>query len=179
MSAGSWFYVERGQAVGPVPFYHLSQMAAEGRLGANDLVCAEGSTAWQVAYAVPGLFRAPTAHAPPPPPTDSLNQLAAAQPGGQPGLNYGGYQYSGHYSNMQRGPSQQGMAIAGFVLSFLMPLLGLIFSAVALSGMKRNHNDEGKGFATAGLVISIVIMGLWCLWFGLMATVVGSMSGRG
>jgi len=171
MSAGSWFYVERGQAVGPVPFYLLSQMAAEGRLGANDLVCAEGASAWQVAYSVPGLFQTPTAApAPVASPVDALDQLAAAQ--GAPGLNYGGYQYAGHYSHPHRGASQQGMAIAGFVCSFLIPLLGLIFSCVALSGMKRSHNDEGKGLATAGLVISIVLMSLWCVWVGVVAVAV-------
>ena len=62
------------------------------------------------------------------------------------------------------GPSQQGLAIAGFVLSFTVPILGLIFSWIALSGMKRTHNEEGKGLATAGLVISLVFVGLGCLW---------------
>jgi hypothetical protein len=56
------------------------------------------------------------------------------------------------------------MAIAGFVLSLTIPILGLIFSWVALNGMKKYHNEEGKGLATAGLIISLVFVALGCLW---------------
>lgn len=48
-----------------------------------------------------------------------------------------------------------GMAIAGFVCSLFIPILGLIFSAIALGQIKR-RGGRGKGLATAGLVISIV-----------------------
>lgn len=47
-----------------------------------------------------------------------------------------------------------GMAIAGFVLSFFIPLLGIIFSAIAL-GQIRRRGGRGHGLAVAGLVISI------------------------
>ena len=50
-----------------------------------------------------------------------------------------------------------GMAIAGFICSLFLPLLGLIFSAIALGQIKRK-GGRGKGLATAGLVISIVTM---------------------
>jgi hypothetical protein len=177
-----WFYVDAGKAVGPVTFDQLRDLARSNRLAANDLVCMEGGSAWQAAYSVPGLFAA----APPVPPVppvpssaDPLDQLANANRGsgsyyGAPPLQYGGsgYTYQGHYSGRHLGQSQQGLAIAGFVCAFLIPLLGLIFSCVALSGMSRNHNDEGKGLATAGLVISIVLMAGGCLWFSLAATFV-------
>lgn len=54
-------------------------------------------------------------------------------------------------------PSQKtnGMAIAGFVLSFFCGLLGLIFSAVALSQISKS-GEGGKGLAIAGLVLSIL-----------------------
>jgi len=48
-----------------------------------------------------------------------------------------------------------GMAIAGFVCSFFIPLLGIIFSAIALGQIKRK-GGRGHGLAVAGLVISIV-----------------------
>ena len=48
-----------------------------------------------------------------------------------------------------------GMAIAGFVLSFFIPLLGLIFSIL---GLKRSkETNTGKGLSTAGITI---IMGI-------------------
>lgn len=49
-----------------------------------------------------------------------------------------------------------GMAIAGFVLSFFIPLLGLIFSILGLKRSKETNN--GKGLSTAGIIISCVTM---------------------
>lgn len=46
-------------------------------------------------------------------------------------------------------------AIAGFVCSFLIALLGFIFSAIAMKQC-RERNEEGFGFAKAGMIISIV-----------------------
>ena len=47
------------------------------------------------------------------------------------------------------------MAIAGFIVSFFVPVLGLIFSIIGLN--KANQlNGSGKGFAKAGLILSIV-----------------------
>lgn len=44
------------------------------------------------------------------------------------------------------------MCLAGFICSFFFILLGLIFSIVGLTQVKKN-NDGGKGFAIAGIVI--------------------------
>lgn len=49
-----------------------------------------------------------------------------------------------------------GMAIAGFILSFFIPLLGLIFSIIGLKRSKETNN--GKGLSTAGIIISCVTM---------------------
>ena len=49
-----------------------------------------------------------------------------------------------------------GMAIAGFVLSFLIPILGLIFGIIG-----NNRADEGasgKGLSVAAITISIIMM---------------------
>lgn len=62
-----------------------------------------------------------------------------------------------------------GLALAGFICSLvgvflfglILGIVGLVLSSVALSGMKRVGNHNGKGFATAGLVIGIVDVGLW------------------
>ena len=49
-----------------------------------------------------------------------------------------------------------GMAIAGFVCSFFVPVVGVVLSAIGLSRVKKNITSKGKGLAVAGLVISIV-----------------------
>jgi Ca2+/H+ antiporter len=61
---------------------------------------------------------------------------------------------------MQSGPSRMsGMAIAGFILSFLCGLLGLIFSIVALNQINRSMGAlRGRGLAIAGIIISILGM---------------------
>lgn len=51
-----------------------------------------------------------------------------------------------------------GMAIAGFVFAFFFPLLGLIFSAIAISNANNRPDKKGKGLAVAGLVISIITL---------------------
>lgn len=47
------------------------------------------------------------------------------------------------------------MAIAGFVDSFFMPVLGLVFGGIGLSRAKR-RKGKGKGLSVAAIVISIV-----------------------
>ena len=59
-----------------------------------------------------------------------------------------------------------GMAIAGFILSFFFPILGLIFSCVGLNQCTA-HGKKGKGLAVAGLVLNL----LWFLYLiGLAVT---------
>jgi hypothetical protein len=48
-----------------------------------------------------------------------------------------------------------GMAIAGFVCAFFIPILGIIFSAIAMGQINR-RGGRGYGLANAGLVISLV-----------------------
>jgi hypothetical protein len=58
---------------------------------------------------------------------------------------------------MQMAPSTSGMAIAGFVLSFLCALLGLIFSIIGYNEVKNSNGMKtGGGLALAGIIISIV-----------------------
>ena len=55
-------------------------------------------------------------------------------------------------NNPQR---MNGFAIAGFVLSFFVSILGIIFSAIGLKQIE-DRNEDGKGLAIAGLVLGIV-----------------------
>lgn len=50
------------------------------------------------------------------------------------------------------------MSILGLVLAFIVPLAGIIVSAIALNKMKQTGVEEGKGLAMAGLIVGIAIM---------------------
>lgn len=56
-----------------------------------------------------------------------------------------------------------GMAVAGFILSFLFPILGLIFSAIGMGNANKLPARKGYGLALAGLIISIVSLVLWLI----------------
>ena len=50
-----------------------------------------------------------------------------------------------------------GLAIAGFICSFFVAVIGLILSIIGLNQIKK-QGGKGKGLATAGIVISIISM---------------------
>jgi hypothetical protein len=63
-------------------------------------------------------------------------------------------------------PRTSGMAIAGFILSFVCSLLGLIFSIIGYNECKRSNGAvTGGGLALAGIIISIISMLFGILWF--------------
>lgn len=53
-------------------------------------------------------------------------------------------------------PDKNGIAIAGFVCSFFIPLLGWIFGGIGLSRASK-RNGKFKGFAIASLVIASIM----------------------
>lgn len=58
----------------------------------------------------------------------------------------------------QAAPSKtNGLAITGFVLAFLLPLIGLILSIIGLVKAK-NYGGNGQGLAIAGIVISVILL---------------------
>lgn len=64
--------------------------------------------------------------------------------------------------------NNKSLAILGFVLSFFVSIAGLIISAVALKKFKESGETDGKGFATAGLIIGIIglvggVIGFACI----------------
>ena len=64
-----------------------------------------------------------------------------------------------------------GMAIAGFVLSFVCSLLGLIFSCIGYSECKKSNGQvTGEGLAIAGIVISILSIVIGILWFAAVSS---------
>lgn len=79
-------------------------------------------------------------------------------------------QYQPNYQSAQNRPQGQpycqpqktnGLAVAGFVLSFfgVFAILALIFSAVGKSQINRSNGTQGGGgLATAGLVLSIITL---------------------
>ena len=85
-----------------------------------------------------------------------------APPGPPPGYPAGppqGYYPPPYGVPMQVAPSTSGMAIAGFVLSFLCALLGLIFSIIGYNEVKNSNGMKtGGGLALAGIIISILNM---------------------
>lgn len=65
-----------------------------------------------------------------------------------------GYEVHNNESN-----SNNSLAITGFILSFFIPIAGLIVSIMGLKKAKQIH-DNGKGFAIAGIIISSIFLGL-------------------
>lgn len=62
-----------------------------------------------------------------------------------------------------RQPSQHdGLAVAGFVLSFLLPLLGLILSWVSVTTAHRD-GYRASGLAVTGVWVSAVIIAFFLL----------------
>lgn len=56
------------------------------------------------------------------------------------------------------------MAILGLVFAFLFQPLGIIFSAIGLSQIKKTH-EKGRGLALTGLILSIVFLLLGLVLF--------------
>ena len=71
---------------------------------------------------------------------------------------------------------RNGMALAGFILSFFVPILGLIFSIIGLA-KAPSLNGNRKGLAIAGIIISAVSMVLGILlYFGYFAAILEAAS---
>ena len=51
-------------------------------------------------------------------------------------------------------PRTNGFAVAGLILAFFSPLLGIIFSIIGMT--KVNEYGSGKGMAVAGIIISVL-----------------------
>jgi hypothetical protein len=125
----------------------------------------------------PGLVRAePGARLYQPPRFGPTSDAAAPGPGhGWPSEFpwAPGYGPAGWGGQPRRG---NGMAVAGFVLSFLIGLLGLVFSLIGLR-RSREPGRGGHGLAVAGVVISTVNMLIGFLLVATGAGVFGPVDG--
>lgn len=66
------------------------------------------------------------------------------------------------------------MAIVGLVLGILVPVAGIIVSAIALNKIKVTGDFENAGMAKAGLIIGIVLTALSIV--GVICTVCTSLA---
>lgn len=71
-----------------------------------------------------------------------------------------------------------GFAVAGFVLAFLIPLLGLIFSIIGLTKAK-DYKGNGKGLSIAGIIISSILLLFTVLFFMSLASGVNEVAKNG
>lgn len=94
--------------------------------------------------------------------------MQGGQPNGQPG-------WSGSYGSVPPEANQKynGLAIAGFICSFLVSLPGLILSIVGLNQIKK-QGGKGKGLAIAGIIISAAGMVIQVIL--VIALIVGGVS---
>ena len=77
--------------------------------------------------------------------------------GGQPqGAIPATYNNGQQYQAAEHAKGGNGMAIAGFVCSFFIPLLGWIFGGIGLSKSKK-LNGKGKGLSIAALIIATIM----------------------
>jgi hypothetical protein len=67
------------------------------------------------------------------------------------------------------------LAIVGFIFAFFMPLVGFILTIIAIGQIKKNQ-QEGKGLAVAGLVISSAWMAVLLIWLSMIAIGIGAIA---
>jgi Domain of unknown function (DUF4190) len=107
--------------------------------------------------------------------------------GGQPygGQQYGGQQYGGQPYGGQQYPAggypqatgTNIMAILSLVFAFVFAPVGIVLGHLAKRQI-RQTGEQGSGLATAGLVISYVITGVYVLGCAFVI-IAGIMSGNG
>ena len=128
------------------------------KVGDNDMVCANCGALTEYGERVAN-------------PDGSLNKDAyrpggtAGQNGGSAGYQNGNYYYAPENAGYRPRENQKSnsMALAGFICSFFVSLVGLILSIIGYRKSKE-LNGEGRGLAIAGIIISIVSMVLSFFW---------------
>lgn len=66
------------------------------------------------------------------------------------------------------------LSIVGFVLAFLMPLIGFVVSIIANSCAKHNGDEKSATFAKAGTVIAACLMIIYILVIVVSGIFIGS-----
>lgn len=95
--------------------------------------------------------------------------------------DYQYYQQQGGYQQQPYGyggePKWNGLAIAGFVCSFFISIVGLILSIIGLNQTKE-RGEKGHGLALAGIIISCVSIGLALVTMVAGLSMLGGMVGQ-
>ena len=142
------------------------------KVGDNDMVCANCGALTEYGQrvanhdAIPPENNANAIN-----PDGSLNKDAyrpggtAGQNGGSAGYQNGNYYYAPENAGYRPRENQKSnsMALAGFICSFFVSLVGFILSIIGYRKSKE-RNGEGRGLAIAGIIISIVSMVLSFFW---------------
>lgn len=136
---------------GPVTAEQVRQWIGERRLNAQSLVQAEGSTGWRPLSLFPE-FSATLGNAAAPPSMSVSSRFTPTPGAGNNGLAVaslicGCVGFLGTFCCLT-------VPFAGSVV----PLAGIVLGLVALSQLKANPGQEGKGMAIAGIVLSAVGM---------------------
>jgi hypothetical protein len=124
---------------GPVSVAQIRQWQAEGRINSATLLQAEGSNEWKPLSSIPEFGTPPVVAMPPVAEVKQDNRMAKA------GLILGV------------------LANVCCCLGGVCAILGIIFSAIALSRDEAHPQGGNKGVALAGLILSVVGL-LWRLF---------------
>ena len=167
--AAEWYYTQNNQQQGPVTLEALQAMAANGQIQRSDLIWRQGMANWQAAGDVPGVYGGggPTGAPGQPawggPPMGSGGAYGGAgyPPGGTPGVYAGGYpgQQLGYGAQSFAKEAREAMiySIVGlFCCGIILGPVGLVKGLNAQKSMAATGNFEGKGMATAAVIIGII-----------------------
>ena len=155
MSAAEWYYTLNNQQQGPVTLEALQAMAGNGQIQRTDLVWRQGMANWQPAGDVPGVFggsaAAPGGWQGPP--------MGGAPVGGYPGqqLGYGGYANVGPSLAKEAKEAMIYSIVGIFCCGIILGPIGLFKGLNVQKQMEATGNYEGKGMATAAVVIGIIV----------------------
>lgn len=166
----NWFYTMGGQQQGPVPLDHLKHWLTSGQLQPGELVWREGMPNWIAANQVPELQGFA--------PAVASGAAAAGFPPQQQGAGGYGQQinyqtpYYGQDPRIQAQVSKAKSAmICGIIgllcFGFILGPVAIVQASQAFTTMKSTGSEEGKGMATAGMVMGIIDLVFVLIYFGL------------
>lgn len=152
-----WYYANGDQRVGPLDDAAMKTLATSKVVARQTLVWKDGMPAWLPANQTELNVFFPADVPPPLPPNSPQGGVAGPQA----------------VSPTTRGESFEAKAKTGMIVSLcgillfglITGIIGIVFSAQALSGMAKSGNESGKGLAIAGLVIGIVDVIGWLILF--------------
>jgi len=151
---------------GPITADQLRQWISEGRVNGDTKVQTEGSTDWKRMSELPE-FRSVLPAAPPSPPMPPLGTVPPPAPAPMPIPHPGPTLAPGMPQPVSMPPSSKSnqMAVWALVTGILSVLccqvlapVSIVLGAVALSQIKQRPEQEGSGFAIAGIVLGIIAL---------------------